>query len=417
MKSRIATSKRIPVLAGILCFLCCFFCAGADRVRTERNVTIDGVQVGRLLYADAEEKVRIRYRENAPRIFVESPQGEYLLAYPEISFEDDLFRLVREAKRGETLSGNVRYRVNDLPSFLDRIECDGGKKPLDAQVSYSSKGFSYSAEQNGASLDREKLISDLTKALEEGGERRVSLSWLPVRPSVTMETVKSRTRELADFSTRYDKTAEGRAQNIALAAKLLGGRTILPGEEFSFNRAVGKRTAERGFREAKVIVQGEYVTGVGGGVCQVSTTLYNCALLAGMRVTESKAHSLAVGYVAPSFDAMVSSSSDLKFVNPYAYPVYLECTAQEGIVRVRLFGAPSGKRFERESVVRRVIPCPSPQIVIGQEEKVLRQGKDGLVSESYLKIYEGDKLIERRKLRTDFYAPIAGIEQIVSKNG
>lgn len=103
---------------------------------------------------------------------------------------------------------------------------------------------------------------------------------------------------------------------------------IANGEEFSFNAAVGERTEERGYSTAKVIENGKFVEGVGGGVCQVSSTVYNCALLSGLTVTERHRHSLAVSYVEPSFDAMVSYSyADLRFYNDTGKSVFIVADA------------------------------------------------------------------------------------------
>ena len=101
------------------------------------------------------------------------------------------------------------------------------------------------------------------------------------------------------YTTYYSKEERDRCQNISIAASLIDGVTLQAYGEFSFNATVGKRTEEAGFRQAKIIVNGEYVLGVGGGVCQVSTTLYNAALKSGLTVTEYHPHSLRVGYIAP----------------------------------------------------------------------------------------------------------------------
>ncbi len=179
--------------------------------------------------------------------------------------------------------------------------------------------------------------------------------------------------------------------------------------EFSFNQTVGKRTAEAGFQQAKIIVNGEYVLGTGGGVCQVSTTLYNAALKSGLTVTEFHPHSLQVSYVAPSRDAMVSSHSDLKFVNPYAFPVKLYAEVKDGAVRVRFTGKKDGYRYEIVSETLEEIPPPPPIIKDGEKENVIRSPKNGVKSQAFLERYYGDKLVSRTRLRQDEYRPIQGI--------
>lgn len=162
-------------------------------------------------------------------------------------------------------------------------------------------------------------------------------------------------------------------------------------------------------QQAKIIVGGEYVLGVGGGVCQVSTTLYNAALKSGLEVTEYHPHSLRVSYVQPSRDAMVSSSSDLQLFNKHAFPVYISAKVQGGALRVTFFGKNDGSRYEIVSKVLGEIPPPAPIVKEGDRDEVLRSPKNGVKSELYLERYQGGALLSRKRLRTDEYRPIQGI--------
>ena len=157
---------------------------------------------------------------------------------------------------------------------------------------------------------------------------------------------------MGEYSTSYSSSGSSRKNNIELAAKALNGTKVNAGEKFSFNKTVGIRSAKRGYLPAPVIENGKYVDGVGGGVCQVSTTLYNAALLAGLKVTEYHPHTLAVSYVSPSRDAMVSGTySDLKFVNTTDCPVYIRVLTGTYYVRCELYGLPDGAEYSLQSVV------------------------------------------------------------------
>ncbi len=220
--------------------------------------------------------------------------------------------------------------------------------------------------------------------------------------------------KMTAYTTYFSQNDGGRCENIAIAAKFIDGVTIQPYGEFSFNQTVGRRTAEAGFREAKIIVNGEYVEGVGGGVCQVSTTLYNAALKAGLTVVEYHPHSLRVSYVAPSRDAMVSSHSDLRFINPHAFPIYLSAQAEKGAIRVEFFGKKQNVRYEIVSQILEEIAPPPDIVKEGEREEVLRFPQKGIESEMYLECYQGERLLSRKRLRRDIYRPIQGI--IVKKN-
>ena len=213
---------------------------------------------------------------------------------------------------------------------------------------------------------------------------------------------------MAHFTTYYGESAEGRKHNIALAASRIDGVTLYPEDEFSFNDYVGKRTEAGGFKTAYVIVDGEYKEGVGGGVCQVSSTLYNCALLAGLVVTCVRAHSLPVSYVAPSFDAMVSTVSDLRFVNTLSAPVTLRMTADGKYLRAEIYGY-DGEDIRRRSETIKTLPYTTefredPTLAFG-EEKVDTYGKNGLISEGYLDYFKDGKLVKSVLIRRDAYAP------------
>ena len=214
---------------------------------------------------------------------------------------------------------------------------------------------------------------------------------------------------LADFFTYYNQNDGGRSENIRLSARFIDGIILQGYGEFSFNQTVGKRTKENGFKEAKVIVSGEFVQGVGGGVCQVSTTLYNASLLAGLSVSEFHPHSLEVSYVPPSRDAMVSLYSDLKIFNPYPFPVKFGVSVKNGVLRVRIFGKGEGYTFKLVSQVLETVAPPNPIEKEGEEDKILRRERAGVKSVCYLEKYRKGTLVAKNELRADEYRPIQGM--------
>ena len=215
--------------------------------------------------------------------------------------------------------------------------------------------------------------------------------------------------KMSSYTTYYNKEDRGRCENIEIAAALINGATVQAYGEFSFNKTVGRRTAEAGFRQAKIIVNGEYVMGVGGGVCQVSTTLYNAALKSGLEVVEYHPHSLRVPYVSPSRDAMVSSESDLQLYNPHPFAVCLSAEVFEGGLRVSFFGKNEGYRYEITANILAEIAPPAPVIKEGDKDDVLRSPKNGVKSEAFLEKYKGEALLSRKRIRMDEYRPVQGI--------
>ena len=256
---------------------------------------------------------------------------------------------------------------------------------------------------------RKKITQKITAFLLAGGIFLYFFVFFPKNQYILAFASPYGYEKISSYTTYFNTEDRGRCENIAIAASLIDGVTIQPYGEFSFNKTVGRRTEEAGFQQAKIIVQGEYVLGVGGGVCQVSTTLYNAALKSGLEIVEYRPHSLCVGYVPPSRDAMVSTESDLVFYNPHFYPVTLSARVFENGLCVSFYGKNEGDRYEIVSRVLEELPPPAPIVKEGEEDAVLRNGQKGIRSEAYLERYRGKSLLSRKRIRTDEYRPIQAI--------
>lgn len=224
----------------------------------------------------------------------------------------------------------------------------------------------------------------------------------------------------AEFCTDFSTSSIERKHNITLACKSIDNYFLDVGGEFSFNKVVGQRTEKRGYKKAKIILNGEFVDGVGGGVCQVSTTLYNAVLLANLCINEYHPHSLAVSYVPASFDAMVNSNTaDLRFTNNTHNPIIIKAKTQNDKLKIQIFGEKLGVLIATKSVITgTILPPPYlelkddkgeyPELYEG-ESKLTRHQKNGIKSEGYLLIKQNGKILERKKIRTDTYSAIQGI--------
>ena len=395
-------------------------CAAAEKRETGRvpkGVTVDGVPVGGMPKRRAERLLRGLLEGRNPVLVVISPAGRYSFAGAEIGFSDNFREILAGAEKGGSYASEIRYFLKGEAEQAEFICANARRPAVDAEVRFSAAGFSYTAEQRGTACDGEGLLRDIRASLaagprEEGGEWRfaeVSLRTRALTPEKTLASLKRDTKKISSFATYFNAEDRGRSGNIALAASRIDGTVLPPQGEFSFNAAVGERTEKNGFQTAKVILDGEFVSGVGGGVCQVSTTLYNAAIRAGMKITARKPHSLAVHYVPPSCDAMVSSATDFRFRNTRPYPVYLSAKVSDGSIRIAFYGREEGYRYELISQTLGEIEPPPPVEKTGNYEGVIREGKPGLKSTAYLETYKNGKLIRREKLRTDTYAPIRGI--------
>lgn len=375
--------------------------------RVKKGVTIDGLPIGGLPFHEAEQLLHDHLLQTLSPIVIHTPEGDVQFL-DQLTISENAAYLVRKAKKNQSLSLSFARYWPEMESELLELCRRNSRKAIDAKMSFSSNGFVYVPEIPGRACDYQRLFSDVSNALCSKSAE-ATLSTREYSPKITEKLLRDRTRRLASFSTFFDPENLPRAHNIALAAARISGTTLAPQEEFSFNRAVGERTEKNGFQIASVIFDGEFVPGVGGGVCQVSTTLFNCALRAGLKITQSRPHSLAVSYVPPSLDAMVSSNSDFKFENPYSFPVYLLARVKDGAINFSIYGAPDGLRYVPESVVLSRISPAAPEIIAGEEDRVFRAEKEGILSESFLAVYSSDgKLLSRTKIRRDCYAAVRG---------
>lgn len=328
-----------------------------------------------------------------------------------VDVDGDFYRLPKtDCKNifGEGVCYNLR-------GFIDKIAKKTYIAPENAKFCRQNGEITIVEEKNGRKIDVSRLEEDIKNCLSVGGGY-VSAKIITLYPSYKREDLENKNLLRANFSTDYSGSSKERENNVKLATKAVSGITVYPDEVFSFNDIVGVRSKEFGYENAKVIVDGKYVDGVGGGVCQVSTTLYNTALLANLTVTEYHRHTLAVGYVEKSFDAMVSYGyADLKIKNTTGFPIFIEGLAENGVVTFNIYGNYQTEKVERESVLIKVIK-PNVTTVFSDllpsgESKFSVIPKNGYESEGYLLISDGD-FTKRLFLRKDEYKKIDGIIEV-----
>ncbi|PWW05730.1 vancomycin resistance protein YoaR [Paenibacillus cellulosilyticus] len=195
------------------------------------------------------------------------------------------------------------------------------------------------SERAGARLDRALLAETIYRFMIEGGRTQVEVPQLPIYPKVDSELLAQiKEKSIGHYATYYNSNNKNRSHNISLAASAINNTVVFPGETFSFNAIVGKRTTEKGYMKAPVIVRGEVSEDIGGGICQISSTLFNAADRAGLHIVQRYSHSRNVPYVPPGRDATVSwYGPDFVFQNKYSLPVLIRAFAQHGQVHVSIY--------------------------------------------------------------------------------
>lgn len=189
--------------------------------------------------------------------------------------------------------------------------------------------------EDGAYFDVDTIVHEVVTA---PAHAKLQLRGIPVVPLFRTEHLAELTKTLGDFSTPLMGSPD-RVHNIRLSLQAINNTIVMPGEVFSFNEVVGERTPEKGYRNAPIILGEAVVPGVGGGVCQTSTTLYNAVRLAGLEIVERRIHSIAPSYIKHGMDAAVAwPYTDFKFRNNSEWPVIVKAEIQKWRVRVWILG-------------------------------------------------------------------------------
>ena len=263
----------LAVAAGVLCFLCGF---SYDK-KIPKNVTVNGMSVGGLSIADAAGRLRAETEEYLRGKSLEICAGDkvYKYTYPEIYYRDNVFRILKNAKKGISYTAETSYYLCGAEELAQGICLAEQLQMTEPYAKFSAYGkpFEYCDGNDGRRGDAKALVKDIKNSLN-GGFERVNVKFTRVPRTKTIEDVKSETRLLSSFTTCFDGGNLNRVSNIRLAASKINGTVLEGGKTLSFNDIVGARVKERGFLTAKIIENGEFTEGVGGGVCQGSTTLY-----------------------------------------------------------------------------------------------------------------------------------------------
>jgi len=320
---------------------------------------------------------------------------------------------IRE-RTGKEIAPVVRVDDARLRAWLRTCQRQVETPPRDARIRYLSAGrWEVLPEQRGT-----RLSGDAVERLAEALRRSRTTCILPVEevpPRITRQHLQQIDSEWTVVRTHFSERERNRSHNIRKAAESINGIVLLPGDEFSYNRVVGPRTLKEGFRRAPVIVKGELVPGDGGGVCQVSTTVYMAALQAGLQIVQRSHHAFPIHYAPPGLDAtVVYGAIDLRFRNNTPSPIALVATAKGGSVTVRVLGSSSHQREVKiQRVVHAVLPAPvktfpAPHLPVGVR-KVASKGQRGWRVSVYRVMIEPGKPPVREKVSTDYYRPQARV--------
>lgn len=292
---------------------------------------------------------------------------------------------------------------------IDKIHSEIYKEPVDAY--YTKDPFAVYPSSTGLDF---KISIDEAKNMLSTPQDSYTIPLKVLYPKVTTNDIGTEAFPdlLASYTTSYASSNSNRSTNIALAASKLNGKVLIPGEEFSFNGTVGKRTTQAGFKTATVYSNGQVTTDVGGGICQVSSTLYNTVLKANLEITNRVNHTFTVGYVPIGLDATVSwGAPDFKFKNSRSYPIKLVATTSNKRLTIQIFGLKEEVEYEVELLSYRTGSVPYSTVYTTDsslpkgQTKVVQAGSNGAKSVAYKILKLNGKEVSRTLLSRDSYSP------------
>lgn len=373
--------------------------------KIHKNITIESISVGKLTKEEAVNMLKKTYPLDNFNINYNNESWTIKPEDIELSFHieervDEALNYTRSKsiwnniKRKGKLNINKPYNIKikatynevKLSKQLEKIYEKVNVEAVDATFYVEPSGeIKRSESKEGRDVDISKLKDDIYNMINKKKIKDINLPVLTLYPKTSTKQVKSINSILGQFSTSFnDSTSRG--SNIHVAGESTSDVLLMPGETFSYNKKTGARNWVNGYQSAPIIVGGRVVNGEGGGVCQVSTTIYNAALLSGLTIDEVHNHSLPSRYAPRGRDATVSYGyTDLKFTNPYTHPVYIKNIVGNGAITSKIYGC----NLDRE------------RIVIRMEEEYL---KDKITVKTYrLYLDEENNVMRRELVNTSIY--------------
>ncbi len=400
------------------------------------NIYIEEMDVGGLSKEEALNKISRRYDQQVKDININLFLNEYR---KEISYQDiELTYLYGEAlekaysvgrqgglvnrlrdiyiagKQGRNIYLQSHYNEELLDTIIGEIDSEISREAKDAEIYRKSGEFVIVKEEIGLQLRKDTLKEKIMKSLNNFNNEDIEIPVNLITPRIKEEDLGLINLVIGEFSTAFNPEMKGRNTNIAIAASKINSCLLMPGDEFSFNGRTGPTGVAEGYQDAPVIVNGELVPGVGGGVCQVSTTLYNAVIRSNLDIITRRNHSLSVAYVPLGHDAAVAYNSlDLKFRNSLSFPVYIESFVYGNRVYARLYGERKNDITVRlDTEILEVIEpnteiIKSSQLALGERE-IERGAKKGYRVNTYKVYLKDGKEIKREHISRDYYQPVHG---------
>lgn len=317
-------------------------------------------------------------------------------------------KIMEVKKKGELIALQPSYDREKIVKMVDHIAKDIDQEGVDAIFNFNNGNFKVTEHKDGITLNKSELIKLIEDNIYEPEDIQIPID--VIKPKFTKEFYGRINGIIGEYSTSFKGSSSGRIHNIKLSAESLNNKLIMPGEEISYNATTGPRQRKFGYEEAPVIQNGELTPGIGGGVCQTSTTLYNALLLSDLTITERHPHSIAASYVPRGQDGAVATGYlDLKFKNDYDFPIYLNSKVIGDRVYFYIYGDTKTKDYivKIEPELIATIPYNTKEIfdetALPGSRQLVQEGRTGYKVRTYKSIIKNGVVISREQISYDYY--------------
>jgi vancomycin resistance protein YoaR len=441
-KSIIITVVSVAVLLGTAVTVQAFKISSTINKYTNSiypDIAVEDIDLSAITKVQAIDLLQEKYGDVVlkKKINIKAIDKSYTIDYSKLNAKYDIEDSVNEAfSYGKNLNVLEKYKLIKNPDpmqyklkfsydskpvkeLIAKMQKEIDKTPINASIAMISSGkFSITPDKSGLKLDTGKLEQSILEKINGDitGDIEIQAPIDNVQASVTTDMLSKVNSRISSFSTNFAGSSANRASNIILATKSINGKVFMPGETFSFNDVVGERTAKKGYKEAPVIVGNKLDSGLGGGICQVSTTLYNAVIRANINATERSHHTLPSHYIGLGMDATVDYGNiDYKFKNTLNFPVFIEGYSQGTKLIFNVYSDVSltSRTYDLVSETYDVIQ-PDTKYVddpsLYEGETVIDQPPYiGYKVRVYKKIYENGKLVGQEQVTNETYNKVDAV--------
>lgn len=420
----------------ILCFIIAFpkeSYANSNKSKIYNNIYIENIDMSGLTKEEAIDKLKESIYCNKEINFLYD-EHIYPLSFDFIELNYNIEDTVEKAfniGRNKNIVDNTKTKINlklgdkinfrlepkynneKINDYIEILCSQINKEPVDATINIEQDNIKVTDEVIGIKINKDTIRETIIDKIDELDFNETSIPINIIKPKYTYENLSKINSVLGSYKTKFNLSNYNRSNNIYIATNKTNNILLNNNEEFSFNNIIGQRSEQAGFKEAPVIINGEMQSGLGGGICQVSSTIYNAVLYSGLEITEARNHSIPSSYIEKGRDATVSYGAvDLKFRNNYQYPILIQNKVINDTIVTTIYGNDRYKR-EIDIVTELVETIPNKTIVkessvmYNGENFIQEKGRSGYKIKTY-RIYKNKngEISSKEYINESYYPPI-----------